>query len=40
MTKHFFTIALITMTMVSCNKPLTTGINPENLDTTAIPQND
>ena len=26
--------------MVSCNKPLTTGINPENLDTTAIPQND
>ena len=35
-----FTIVLITMTMVSCNKPLTTGINPENLDTTAIPQND
>ncbi len=41
MTKHyFFTIALITMTMVSCNKPLTTGIKTENLDTTAIPQND
>ncbi len=41
MIKHyFFTIALITMTMVSCNKPLTTGIKTENLDTTAIPQND
>jgi len=41
MTKHyFFTIALITMTMVSCNKPLTTGIKTENLDTTAIPQID
>ena len=41
MTKHYFlTIALITMTMVSCNKPLTTGIKTENLDTTAIPQND
>ena len=41
MTKHYlFTFALITMTMVSCNKPLTTGIKTENLDTTAIPQND
>ncbi len=41
MTKHyFFIIALITMTMVSCNKPLTTGIKTENLDSTAIPQND
>ena len=38
--QHFLTFVLITMTMVSCNKPLTTGINPENLDTTAIPQND
>ncbi len=37
---YFLTIALITMTMVSCNKPLTTGIHTENLDTTAIPQND
>ena len=40
MTKQLLTIALITMAMVSCNKPLTTGIHPENLDTTAIPQND
>lgn len=28
------------MSMVSCNKPLTTGIHTENLDTTAIAQND
>ncbi len=41
MTKqHLFTIALIAMTMVSCSKPLSTGIKTENLDTTAVPQND
>lgn len=38
--KHLFTIALMTITMVSCNKPLSIGIHTDNLDTTAIPQND
>ena len=38
--QHLLTIALITITMVSCNKPLSTGIRTDNLDTTAIPQND
>ena len=40
MTQHVLTIGLITMAMVACTKPLTTGIHPENLDTTVIPQND
>lgn len=32
--------ALLMLMATSCNKPLTTGINVENLDTTAVPQND
>lgn len=38
-TKHLFLISLAIMAM-GCTKNQTTGINTDNLDTTAIPQND
>ena len=41
MKKVFFTLAAITLMTTACtNKQQTTGINPENLDTTAVAQDD
>ncbi len=39
-TKTFIASAIVLCMVTSCSKPLSTGIRIENLDTTAIPQND
>ena len=40
MRKVIFTLAAIALMITACTKPQTTGLYPENLDTTAVPQND
>ena len=40
MKKLVFSLATIALMTTSCTQQQTTGIRPENLDTTAIPQND
>jgi len=40
MRKVIFTLAVIAFMTTACTKQQTTGLHPENLDTTAVPQND